>query len=217
MVFSGSHILLPPRGRRKTSSWLWCKSTPTPASSSSKAPADSILDRARFSFRLHVAAPRWVCCFDKHGPSQRCERREGEGKGKKTAREVAARCEWRSSPWGDDGASGSPQTQTLLLSQNNNKKKKNPHANNRKRRTKRGKTNKPSRTRRPHTQHTHSAGEKHTRWNSVSTEIRQACSRNQTNSNDFPAPLPYKGIGTPSKKFSWWLQLSLLLPGPDSI
>lgn len=32
---------------------------------------------------------------------------------------------------------------------------------------------------------------------------------NQTNSNDLTAPLPYKGIGTPSQRLSWWPPLSL--------
>lgn len=52
----------------------------------------------------------------------------------------------------------------------------------------------------PHTHTRMQQRHKRTRWNSVSTKPRQACNRNQTNSNDFSALFPYKGIGTPSKR-----------------
>lgn len=51
--------------------------------------------------------------------------------------------------------------------------------------------------------HTHTQPrQKQTRWKSVRTKPRQADTTNQANSNDFPAPLPYKGKGTPSVQFS---------------
>lgn len=66
-----------------------------------------------------------------------------------------------------------------------------------------------------HGQHTHTQQrQKPTRWKSVSTAARQACTTNQSNSNDFPVLLPYKGKGTPSAPSSWWLLLSLRLRGP---
>lgn len=82
LVSSGSHILLLWR-KKETSSWLWGESTLTTSSYVTKAPVhltDSILvvTRACFSFWLHVAAPRWVCCSNKHRPSQQCE--GGRGK-----------------------------------------------------------------------------------------------------------------------------------------
>lgn len=90
-----------------------------------------------------------------------------------------------------------PQTQALLLSQNKSPTCKQQEKKNQEWQNKQMKL---------HTQHLHTPRQtrrqqrqKHTRWNSVSTKTRQACNRNQTNSNDFPALLPYKGIGTPSK------------------
>lgn len=63
----------------------------------------------------------------------------------------------------------------------------------------------------PHTQ----PRQKQTRWKSVRTKPRQADTTNQANSNDFPAPLPYKGKGTPSAKFSCCC-LGIFWP-PDSL
>lgn len=125
----------------------------------------------------------------------------------------AAQCEWSSHPWGNDGAcSLTANTSPPLVP------KQKPHMQTAGKEEPRMAKQTNQATHGAHTLNTSTQQrQKHTRWNSVSTKIRQACNRNQTNSNDFPALLPYMGIWTPSKKFSWWLQLSLLLPGPDSI
>lgn len=66
-----------------------------------------------------------------------------------------------------------------------------------------------------HTTHAHSHMHRHARRNSVSIKTRQTCNRNPTNSNDFPALVPYKGKETPSHRFGRWLQSPLLPPPPQ--
>lgn len=165
-----------------------------------------------FSFWRHVAAPRWVCCSNKYRPSLQRKERGGKEAWGETARGTT-QCEWSSHPRGNECASSLTTNTSSPLAP---KQKCRMQTTGKEEPRMAKQTNQAT-----HGAHTlsrsHSRDRKHTRLNSVSTKTRQACNRNQTNSNDFPALLPYKGIGTPSKKFSWWLQLSLFLPGPDSM
>lgn len=104
-----------------------------------------------------------------------------------------------------------PQTQALLLSQNKNPTCKQQEKTSQEWQNKQMEPHRGC----PHTHACTQQREKHTRWTSVSTKTRQACNRNQTNSNDFPALLPYKGKGTPSRKVQLMTAVVFAPPGPQ--
>ncbi len=207
LVPSGSHILLHQR-KKERSIQLIVRRKHKPQSTFLKA----VYKQTLFQFLITSCCTQVGVLLQQTQTITAVRGREG-GRGK-IAR-GAAQSEWSSHPWGSDGASSlTTNTSPPLVP----KQKKNPHANNRKRRTKNGKTNKSRHTHGAHTL-THALSRDRNTPDGTQSALKPDRHATETRLIQMISQLccHIRKWEHLSKKFSWWLLLSLLLPGPDSI